>query len=302
MGLLYNPTSLEKGIRSEFIHVAQEIAGSPDLAKYRALYSVLPSDSDAESYAWMGQVAALREWVGARVFKDVSDVKYTLTNKKYEGSLAVPRENIEDDKLGWVPLAVRQLATRAMNHPIKLVLDALTAGETGTCYTGEAFFANSHAARGEQTAAQDNLLARTGDTVANITTDFGLALAALRGYKDEANEPFNEMLGQLLVVCGPSLEVNMKTALNAAIVSQTSNVLVSMADTLVTPRITDGSWYLLHLGNPVKPLVFQERVPAEIQAVEQGDTAFTRDEYHYGVRMRGVAAYGFWQDAVKVKA
>lgn len=60
------------------------------------------------------------------------------------------------------------------------------------------------------------------------------------------------------------------------------------------------AWYLLDVSRPLKPLIFQERTTAELQALTDptGDHAFMRDEYLYGVRYRCNAGFGFWQQAV----
>lgn len=59
------------------------------------------------------------------------------------------------------------------------------------------------------------------------------------------------------------------------------------------------AWFLLDISRALKPLIFQERVPADLQAMTDPDhhTVFTKDEYQYGIRSRSNAGFGFWQMA-----
>ena len=54
----------------------------------------------------------------------------------------------------------------------------------------------------------------------------------------------------------------------------------------------------------IKPLIFQKRLPYELQEMTNSSDApvFTNDEYVYGVRGRGNAGYGLWQLAFGSKA
>ena len=57
------------------------------------------------------------------------------------------------------------------------------------------------------------------------------------------------------------------------------------------------AWYLLDCTKPIKPLIFQERLPYEMQSITDSsdERVFLKDEYVYGVRARAAAGYGLWQ-------
>lgn len=63
-------------------------------------------------------------------------------------------------------------------------------------------------------------------------------------------------------------------------------------------------WFLLDTSRPVKPMVFQERVPYEMQRRDNASdgTVFDLDEYRYGIRARVNAGFGLWQLAFGSKA
>lgn len=58
-------------------------------------------------------------------------------------------------------------------------------------------------------------------------------------------------------------------------------------------------WFLFDASRMVKPMVFQDRLPAAItqMTAETDEPVFMLDEYRYGVRARCNVGYGFWQMA-----
>lgn len=61
------------------------------------------------------------------------------------------------------------------------------------------------------------------------------------------------------------------------------------------------AWYLLDVSRAIKPIIYQERIPADLQQMTKNDDehVFTADEYRYGVRARSNVGFGFWQMAYK---
>lgn len=79
-----------------------------------------------------------------------------------------------------------------------------------------------------------------------------------------------------------------------------SGVDVSFSN-IVNPLVTNKpAWFLLDTSRPLKPLIFQERTPAELEVIKDSkqSTVFMTDKYLYGVRARRAFGYGFWQMAV----
>jgi len=64
------------------------------------------------------------------------------------------------------------------------------------------------------------------------------------------------------------------------------------------------AWYLLDTSRVIKPLIFQERMPYELQQMTDSSNpeVFKNDNFLYGVRGRGNAGYGLWQLAFGSKA
>ena len=57
-------------------------------------------------------------------------------------------------------------------------------------------------------------------------------------------------------------------------------------------------WFLLDTSRAVRPLIFQEREPYELQALTNANTdhhVFSTDNFLYGIRVRVAAGLGLWQ-------
>lgn len=72
-------------------------------------------------------------------------------------------------------------------------------------------------------------------------------------------------------------------------------------------NVQDGAgpaWYLLDLSRDVRPFIFQNRIPFELQRVDQStdEHVFLNDEYLYGLRGRMNMGFGLWQLAYASKA
>lgn len=62
----------------------------------------------------------------------------------------------------------------------------------------------------------------------------------------------------------------------------------------------NGKWFLLDAKRPLKPLIYQQRVTAELEMKTNpstSDDVFMNDRFLFGGRARDVGGYGFWQMA-----
>ena len=111
---------------------------------YDRIATVVPSTTDAETYAWLGDIPGMREWVGDREIQNLSGSDYTIKNKDFELTVGVPRNSVEDDKIGLYNPSIQMLGESAAMHPDELVYGLLASGFTAKCYDGKAFFATDH--------------------------------------------------------------------------------------------------------------------------------------------------------------
>lgn len=301
---------LSQGVKANFIRALNGMDGKDLVSR---LCTVAPSSARDETYGWLGQPPVMEEAGSSTAsgsatvpVKALSEGSYTITNKKFWASIAVDRDDWADDQARGLPLRVQQLAQVALAHRNKLVTSMLTGGTSNLCYDGTAFFGNSHPARKDEGGTQDNLLAGTGTSTAQISTDFNTAISTMLGFIAENGEPFHASgTSRFAVVAPPALMKPMKEALGASIISNTSNVQFDglSVDVIFEPRLaaTDANdWYLLHVGGGLRPLIFQDREPLTLEDTRDGDAAVLQEQYIFKARARYNVGYGFWQDACKV--
>ena len=58
------------------------------------------STTKTSTYGWMSPLFAMRKWLGPRVVQNLKANTYLIENDPYEATMAVDRDNIEDDQLG----------------------------------------------------------------------------------------------------------------------------------------------------------------------------------------------------------
>lgn len=114
---------------------------TPDWNKIATL---VPSTTKTENYGWLAAWPQLREWIGDRQIKSLQAFGYSITNLKFESSIGVPRDDIEDDTFGVFGNLFAEMGYAAATHPDSLVFPLLSAGNTTLCYDGQYFFDTDH--------------------------------------------------------------------------------------------------------------------------------------------------------------
>lgn len=293
------PNLLEAGLKTVFF---EEYDRTP--SDWGRVATVVPSTADTEDYAWLGSAPAMREFKDERLPAGLLEHGYSIKNKTWESSVAVDRAALEDERYGQIKVRIQGLGREARRHQDELVFSLLRGGFNQDCYDGQYFFDTDHS-EGES-GNQSNK-----GTAALSATALQSAISAMMKFKDDRGRPLG-IIPDLLVV-PPDLQWSAMELLNSTyypeLVTQSggnggtqklaTNVLKGRLDLVVSPYLTDGNdWFLLCTNGPVKPLIFQSRVPVEFAALEgNSENGFMRDQYLYGVRARYNVGFGLWQMA-----
>lgn len=104
----------------------------------------IQSSSERNTYGWLGRFPNLREWVGDRVIDDMKAHAYEITNKTYEATVGVLRDDIEDDNLGTYAPMMEEMGYGASVQVDQEVFGLMKIAETVTCYDGQSFFDTDH--------------------------------------------------------------------------------------------------------------------------------------------------------------
>ena len=81
-----------------------------------------------EEYGWLGQFPGLKEWVGERVLRGIREHSYVIRNRKFETTVEVSRDDIEDDHYGVYAPLFQEMGRSAAAHPCELTFAQLKGG------------------------------------------------------------------------------------------------------------------------------------------------------------------------------
>lgn len=120
----------------------KRIGTAPSL--YKAFTQIVPSSSGENFYPRMAEIPGLREWVGDRIIHRLKANAFSIRNKTFEGTLAILREDMEDDNYGFLADTVQELAAEAGDLADQLVFGELEKGVSTECMDGQYYFDPDH--------------------------------------------------------------------------------------------------------------------------------------------------------------
>ena len=226
------------------------------------------SDGANEECGILGGMPGIREWVGDRAFKQLRAARFTIDNKVWESSVAIDKDDINDDRLGMYGPVLSDLGAEAMYHPDELLFALMVAGKSAPCMDGQYFYDTDHT--WGDSGTQDNDLTATAatgttPTAAEFRTAFHAARRKLASYKNDQgkllNRPTVKGYSHLMVIVNPDLEVIANEALVAPVnASGATNIVLNPPVIVASEFVTDATeMYLHNLEGSVKSFVFQKR-------------------------------------------
>ena len=259
--------------------------------QYTKIATVVTSTAAEETYAWLGDIPGMREWIGDREIQNLSGHGYTIHNKEFELTVGVKRKDIMNDKIGLYNPSVEMLGESAAMHPDELCFGLLSDGFNQKCFDEQTFYSDKHKIGDKQVS---NKMASPLSL-----ESYAEARSSMMGLKNGKKKSLG-LVPNLLVV-PPALEKKAREILMADQINGTTNTMKGTATLHVEPRLnTDTEWHLLCTTRPVKPVIYQQRQKPKFVSMtaETSTNVFMSGEYLYGVDSSGNAGYGFWQMAV----
>ncbi len=270
------------------------------------LCSEVTSDGADEEYGLLGGFPGMREWLGDRDFKQLRGAKWTIENKEYEASLAIPRTAIEDDRLAIFGPIMEQLGMEASQHPDELLFNLIENAESGECFDGQNFFDTDHL-WGDSGAQSNDLTYDASDhtavTVAEAKAAFNNALAAIAGFKTDQGKYLNphifDINQSVLLLCNVALRQVFEDALTVRLQATGGDNVV-----LARPRIVSSAMYtstvkfdVYRTDRPLRPFIFQKRRPLQRQMKGLDDREFKDVKFMADARYN--MGYGAWWTGVR---
>lgn len=294
-GLLVNKTTLDSlftGLKTIFHNTLKAQAGT-----WAATAMEVPSSAAGEDYAWLSRFPKFRKWVGEKVVKVLKAGKYYKKNEDWETTIAVDRNDIEDDRLGIYNNQAQGAGESAGELNDIIVDDLKNSAFTSTCFDGQYFYDTDHPV-GNTSVSNKGTAALSAATSAAALASYGAARAAIMMFKDEEGMPLRLVPDTLEV--GPALEsVARKICEHDKLEDNSPNPYKGTAKVLVNPAITSATQWMLHVTTKqsVKPFIVQIRKrPTFVQQTSaENDDVFNRREFKFGAEARATGVYGFWQ-------
>jgi len=293
-GLIINKSNLE----AVFINLKTIFNKAFDSAPsiWQQTTMLVPSGSSQNNYNWLSRFPKMRRWVGEKFIKQFEAFKYAIINEDWEATVAVDRNDIEDDTLGiYAPMA-QEAGYSAKQLPDEIDAELKNGAFAALCYDGQYFYDTDHPVAGAS-VSNKSTVALSAATQAAAAASYGAARLAIMSFKDEEGRPLN-LIGDTLEV-PPALETVGKMLLEMdKLADDTPNPYKGTAKLVVNPRLTSTTAWFLHVTTrPVKPFIYQERkAPVFVQQTDsQADDVFMRKEFKFGAEARAAGGYAFWQ-------
>ena len=280
---------------------------------YPRLCTIAQSRRRDEKYGWLGNSQGIREWLGDRQFARLRAATYFLANKKWESSLAIEKDDLDDDTMGMYGPVIEDLADEAAYHPDELLFTTHQAGGTGVCFDGQNFYDTDHL--WGDSGTQSNALTHSGCvsvtvtngvsgvTAAEFLSAYHEARSALVNFKRDNGKFFMRptvgKIDNLLLLVPTCLEKAAKTAMFSVIISNSTNIVLDAPEIITSPYLTSNvKFWLFYLGAPLKPFVFQARKPLQRQMKGMDDREFKDVKFMTDARYN--MGYLAWWNAVQV--
>lgn len=274
VNLIQNVKDLDTNIRATF-KTAKEAADDKLLGK---LYDITPVKGTVTNIVTLTDVPGMREFKSERVPGVLTNTTQSIQPRTWESTLAVKRQQIEDDDLGQIPAATRRMANKSKKHYGRLAAAAASLGFTANLADGNPFF---HASR--------------GNLQSGALTDTNFNAARLKMQKQAGAD--GEMLdyAATLLVVGPDNQSAAEDILlTERLANGASNKNYKRVELLVTPGIKDSKWFLIDGDEGYLPITIAERIKVGNLIAKtdlNSDKAFDRDIFEWGLRGRYDAAY-----------
>ena len=111
---------------------------------YGRIAMTVPSTTRHQAYPKLSELGPMREWIGERYVERLERDGFTITNRKFEKTIAVAVDDINDDQIGLFTPIVNDMGQVAAELPDDLVWAQLEQGFTTEHYDGQMFFDTDH--------------------------------------------------------------------------------------------------------------------------------------------------------------
>lgn len=316
-----------KGVIGFYFQALEKFTG---LVWTSRIANTFESTQDVETYAGLGTAPMLREWLGSKQPKGFTEQSLRITNKDFEGTIAIKNKDRRRDKTGQLQAKMGELAERSAAHDAKLLSTVIenAAGTTvAACYDGKALFATNHSVGNSgtinnsisvdiSTLPTGDVTGSHGSVTAPSVGEMALSIAAgvkqIYGFKDDQGEPINEFAQEFDIMVPIGLADVAEAALSSTYLAQgmTNPILAQKnpagslikRNIVVNPRLTwTDKFAIFRSDGSFKPFIIQHELAPTMKVLAEGsDHEFKHGECLFSVEKSGNVGIGRFDQACLV--
>ncbi len=274
------------------------------------------SDSDQETYPFLGAAPAVREMTGSRLKRQVPEQTYTIKNKKWENTVSIDYETRKYARLNAVQSLLGNLGSKARAYADKLISTLIQNGATAgyTCYDGQVMWYASHSDPGAAyTTAQSNVLtyaAATGTTWTDVEMANAICygISSLMGYLDGEGDPvFMDPSKPVLIECATDIYARLASlmfipTLTGGASNPAKGLFTVTANPWLTKVTTTDVFFMFNVSGVHKPFILQYAEPVSLEDDMGGDNDFNTKDVSFGSFGYYNAGYGDWRYGLRMTA
>lgn len=293
----------------------------PGSAWMDAVANLYNSDQAGETYAFLGQSPAMREWVGERNVKSFKGDGVTIVNKHYEATIEVRKRDARRDKTGQIQARIDEFSDRANTHWASLLSTLILAGPSTVCYDGQFFFDTDHSEGDSGTQSNSISVDISGlpavvhgpdaahPSIEEMQQTILQGVTAIMSFKDDRGEPMNENARSFVMLVAPSLYPTAVAATQQVTTGSVQNNMqpnvIAGLNIKVAMNTRLAAWTdkfaLFRADSPIKALIRQTEQDVELKAKAEGsEFEFDNDAWQFGIDAWRGAGFGYWQRATLV--
>ena len=292
---------------------------TPNAGWIDGVSNLFGSDQAGETYNFLGQSPAMREWIGGRQAKGFSGQGITILNVHYEASVEIQKKDARRDKTGQIRARLEEFYDEGANHWATLLSSLLLAGASSLCYDGQYYFDTDHTEG--QSGVQSNKInvdisglpalvhgAVAAPSVEEMQQSILAGISAILSFKGDRGQMMNRNAKAFVVVVPVGLyliavaAVSTLTTVNLA-PNLNPNLIAGL--TIDVQMVAELTWTdtfaVFRTDSPIKGFIRQTEQEVELKAKAEGsEFEFDNDAWQFGIdAWRGVG-YGYWQRACLV--
>lgn len=267
----------------------------------------ISSDKKKEEYGWLGSTPKMHEFQGERKAYSLNEYGFTVTNKKFESTIAVDQDAIDDDLYGAILMQARMMGADSKEYYDEYAVGILEAN--GLCFDGQNFFDTDHSFPGGYSTSQVNY---SSSSLALSATNLKTVINTMMKYLDDKQRLLNVKPKVLMVptvlqwtaeeICSPKNITSSATTVADRLLEGKLKVVVNPY--LSNTGDANAAYYVMDDNyRGLKPMVFQNRKPIQFDQLNKSTDlpVFMTDTHYYGTKARFNFGYGNWYQIYKAK-